>query len=313
MTVKIIAEPSGNHGGKLQNMMDLIGYAYESGADAFKPQCMKPENMALAGKTVKGGPWAGRDYYDLYKEAQTPWTWFPTMKDFCSSLGMEFMSSAYCTDSVDFLVDLGVSTIKIASFENIDYPFIRYAYEAMNGSLIISLGMATKDDARALRSLFPKASLLLCSSSYPAKISDYNLWRLTSIGDGISDHTMGSVCAVAAIASGAQIIEKHITLDTGTIDGHFSETNFGRFVKDCREAESCLGAAWGPFDGEETESRRSLWAICDIAKGEEFTPFNVKSLRPEGGLPPKHLPLIVGKKARVAINRGDAITDELIR
>jgi pseudaminic acid synthase len=329
----VIAELSGNHNGDIRRAFRLIEAAKAAGADAVKLQTYTPETMTIdhdgPGFKIKGGLWDGRQLYELYREAQTPWKWHPDLFEHAKKVGITCFSTPFDPSAVDFLETLGAPAYKIASFEIVDTPLIRHA--AKTGKpLVISTGMAEESEIEeAARAACDSGkggiALLHCISAYPAPAEEANLARipaLTSHYDcpiGLSDHTLGTEVAVAAAALGAAIIEKHLTLARadGGPDAAFSlePGEFQTLVKSARLAHAAIGRA----DAERVESekpnmlfRRSLYAVKDVAAGETLTAYIVRSIRPGYGLAPKHLPEILGHRAKKAIKRGTPMSLDFV-
>jgi pseudaminic acid synthase len=329
----VIAELSGNHNGDIRRAFRLIEAAKAAGADAVKLQTYTPETMTIdhdgPGFKIKGGLWDGRQLYELYREAQTPWKWHPDLFEHAKKVGITCFSTPFDPSAVDFLETLGTPAYKIASFEIVDTPLIRYA--AKTGKpLVISTGMAEESEieeaARAARDSDKGGlALLHCISAYPAPAEEANLARIPALAShydcpiGLSDHTLGTEIAVAAVVLGAAIIEKHLTLARadGGPDAAFSlePGEFQTLVKSARLAHAAIGRA----DAERVESekpnmlfRRSLYAVKDVATGETLTADNVRSIRPGYGLSPKHLPEILGRRAKKAIKRGTPMSLDLV-
>ena len=296
----IIAEMSANHLGSLERALKIVEAAADAGADAIKLQTWSPDTMCIdRGYTLRNGPWAGRTLFDLYREAWTPWEWHKDIFDYARILGLEPFSAAFDRESVDFLETLGVKRHKVASFELVDLPLIRYM--ASKGKpMILSTGMATFDEIwQALNACYEfsdhRALLLKCTSAYPADASDANLRTIEHIvgnGWGLSDHTQGIGVACAAVALGATMIEKHLTLarSDGGPDAGFSmePAEFKQLVVECRRAALARGRVhYGPGPNESTDLRRSLWVTRDMVPGEPLRlGFNVATARPALGLSP---------------------------
>jgi N-acetylneuraminate synthase len=274
--------------------------------------------------------WDGRQLADLYAEAMTPWDWTADLVAEARNLGMDWLSSPFDKTAVDFLEQFEIPMYKIASFELIDLPLIRYV--ASKGKpMIMSTGMSTIDEIdravkAATESGAQSVSILRCNSTYPAKSSEMDLAAIPkmmsewNISVGLSDHTLSSVTAIGAVALGASIIEKHITLlrSNGGPDGAFSlEPNeFAALVRDIREVALARGSErFGPSKSEMSglQFRRSLRAVADIKAGEKITPTNVRSVRPAGGLMPDDFASIDGSIAARDIAIGDPITRELLK
>ena len=332
--VYVIAELSANHGGSKARALEVIHAASEAGADAVKFQHYTAETITVRSDhpdfKVSGGTlWDGRQLADLYAEAMTPWEWTGDLVAEANKLGIDWLSSPFDNTAVDFLEQFNIATYKIASFELVDLPLIRYV--ASKGKpMIMSTGMSTVDEIDAAVKAAqgagaPQVSVLRCNSTYPAKSSEMDLAAIPvmisqwGIPVGLSDHTMTSVTAISAVALGATIIEKHITMrrSDGGPDGAFSlePAEFAAMIRDIREASSALGTArFGPSPSEvnSLKFRRSLRAISAISAGEAITEHNVRSVRPAGGLPPDDFSRVSGMKASRDIAVGDPITNDLL-
>ena len=333
--VYIIAEISANHGGSLEAALALVREAKAAGADAVKTQTYTADTLTLKSDReyfrIKGGTlWDGKTLYDLYAEAYTPWEWQPDLKRYAQELGMHFFSSPFDASAVEFLNGIGVQAYKVASFEIVDLPLLE-KIASYGKPLIISTGMASFDEiseaVQAVRNICPDipVALLQCASAYPAAPEDMNLRTLVDMAEkfsvpvGLSDHTLGSGAAIASVALGAAIIEKHLTLsrkDPGP-DSAFSmePKEFQEMVREIRSVEKALGAVnygCSPNEEKSRRFRRSLFIVADMNPGELFTKANVRSIRPADGLPPKHLCEILGRKARQQIKRGTPLTWDLI-
>jgi pseudaminic acid synthase len=332
--VYIVAELSANHNQDFEQAVRIIRAAKDAGADAIKLQTYTPDTMTLASDraefVIGGGTiWDGRNLHDLYGEAYTPWEWQPKLKQAAEELGMDCFSSAFDSSAVDFLEEMGVPAHKIASFELVDIPLIQKV--ARTGKpLIMSTGMATIEEIEeALQSArdagASQIALLKCTSAYPAPAEDMNLRTIPEMARrfgvpvGLSDHTMGIAAPVAAVALGACIIEKHLTLSRSTPgpDSAFSlePHEFKAMVDAVRTAEKALGMVHFGLSAKEEASRifrRSLFVVEDVKQGEAFTPANVRSIRPAHGLHPRHLPEVLGKSASREIRRGTPLTWEFV-
>ena len=331
----IIAEMSGNHNQSLDKALEIVEAAAKTGAQALKLQTYTADTMTL--DISEGGffirdeqsPWRGKSLYDLYNLAHTPWEWHAPIMERAQELGMICFSTPFDRSAVDFLESLNVPAYKIASFEIIDLPLIRYI--AKQGKpIILSTGMASlaeiDEAARTIREAGnDQIALLKCTSAYPAPPEEMNLRTIPHLAAafglpaGLSDHTLGIATSVAAVALGACIIEKHFTLsraDPGP-DSAFSlePHEFKAMVDAVRETEKTLGTVCYNISEHEKASRvfrRSLFAVKDVEAGEEFTEENVRSIRPGYGLPPKHLPIVLGRRAREKITRGTPLSWDLI-
>ena len=329
----VIAELSGNHNGQLERALRLIDVAKEAGADAVKLQTYTADTITIdhdgPGFTIEGGLWNGRRLHELYREAQTSWEWHPALFEHARKIGIACFSSPFDPSAVDLLDKLDAPAYKIASFEIVDVPLIRYA--AKTGKpLIISTGMAKAEEIAEATVAAREAgaggiALLHCVSGYPTPAEEANLSRIPALAAdydcpiGLSDHTLGTDVAVAAAALGAAIIEKHITLSRadGGPDASFSlePHELAALVRGVRTAHAALGRAdYGraPSEQGSITFRRSLYAVKDIAAGDALTNENVRSIRPGYGLSPKHLPDLLGRRARTAIARGTPMSFELV-
>jgi N-acetylneuraminate synthase len=281
------------------------------------------------GFTINGGLWDGQRLYDLYKEAQTPFEWHEAMFERARKLGVTLFSSPFDETAVDLLASLDAPAYKIASFEAVDLPLIAYVAR-LGKPMIISTGMASSEEIgdavkTAQENGCEELVLLHCVSSYPAPDEDSNIRTVPDLGDrydcvsGLSDHTHGSAVAVAAIALGGSVVEKHFTLARadGGPDAAFSlePHEFSTLVTDCKRAWRALGTA--SYDLQSCEKgnltyRRSLYAVADIPAGHTFSRENVRSIRPGFGLPPKFLPNVLGARASRHVPRGTPLSEDLI-
>lgn len=322
----IIGEISCNHCGSLDKAIALIDAAKYAGASAVKFQCYEPGDLTLdcdkPDFTIQSGPWTGRRLYELYSVAQTPRAWFPPLFNHARFIGIDMFASVFSAAAVDFLEKLGCPAYKIASFEIVDIPLIKYA--AKTGKpLIISTGMASDNEIfDAVEAADPKGArrniaFLSCISGYPSEVSDGNLQQLNflqqyTFRSGISDHTLGWEIPVAATAMGAQIIEKHLCLSRSdpTEDAGFS-LEPDEFRDMCKSVRS-IWKAMQPSEAKSEESsrqlRRSLYVVEDMKRGDKFTEQNVRSIRPGYGMLPKFLPRVLGKTAICDLERGTPLT-----
>ena len=330
----VIAEMSANHGQSFDKAVEIVHAAKDAGADAVKLQTYTPDTITIASDReefrVRGGTiWDGRNLHDLYGEAYTPWDWQPKLKKVAEALGMDLFSSAFDFTAVDFLEEMGVPAHKVASFELVDIPLIQKM--ARTGKpLILSTGMATVEEIEeALQSAreagATQIALLKCTSAYPAPVEEMNLRTIPEMARrfgvpvGLSDHTMGIAAPVAAVALGACIVEKHLTLSRSTPgpDSAFSlePQEFKAMVDAVRTAEKALGEVRFGLSGKEEASRafrRSLFVVQDVKKGEAFTVANVRSIRPGHGLHPRYLTEVLGKCAARDAERGTPLSWELV-
>jgi len=332
--VYVVAELSANHGGVYERAADLVRAAAAAGADAVKLQTYTPETMTIDCDRAEfrvgaGTPWEGRTLHDLYGEAQTPWEWQPKLKSLAESLGMALFSSPFDATAVAFLEKMDVPAYKIASFEIVDIPLIRRA-AATGKPVIMSTGMATFDEIREAVQAARAAgtagvALLKCTSAYPAPPAEMNLRTIPDLRDklgvvvGLSDHTMGSSVAVAAVSLGAAILEKHFTLtrsEPGPDQAFSMEPDeFAAMVRAIRDVEAALGEArYGPVGAEAATRvfRRSLFVVEDVEAGAELTSKNVRAIRPGHGLPPAEIDRVLGRKAKRRIERGTPLSWDLI-
>ncbi len=330
----IIAEMSANHAGSLERAKEIIHAAKESGADCIKIQTYTPDTLTIDCHNsyfqVEKGTWAGENLYSLYGKAYTPWDWQPLLKEEADKVGIDFLSTPFDRTAVDFLEEMGLDFYKIASFEMVDLPLITYV--AQQGKpIIMSTGMSTLEEIEeAVEAVYRTGNrqlvLLKCSSVYPADPSQMNLKTISDmigrfqIPVGLSDHSMGSLSAAAAVALGASVIEKHfcISREIENPDVSFSMTpqEFGEMVAHVRNTEAALGkAVYGVSKQEESSHvfRRSIFAVKDIAPGEVLTEENIRIIRPGYGLKPKYWGEVLGARASVAIERGTPITFDVIQ
>lgn len=314
----IICELSGNHNGSLDRALTLIDAAADTGCDAIKLQTYTANTLTINSRNpefmIKGGLWDGRNLYELYQEAQTPFEWHEALFERAAKRGATIFSTPFDESAADLLDDLGAPAFKIASFEATDLPLI--AYVARKGKpMIISTGLACLGEIEAAvgtarENGCEELVLLHCVSAYPAPSDQSNLRTLPHLAQsfgvvgGLSDHTYGTATSVASIALGGAVIEKHFTLSRadGGPDADFSlePDEFKRLVEDCKNAWMSLGQVnyrTKPAEEGNKIFRRSIYVTKDIAKGEVFTCDNIRSIRPGFGLPPTTLPDLLGKRA----------------
>jgi pseudaminic acid synthase len=332
--VYIIAELSANHEQNLDLAKRSIEAMKAAGADAVKLQTYRPESMTLDAdfpwfKTRESGPWAGQKLFDLYRKAYTPWDWHEELQQLAHSLGMDFFSSPFDFNAVDFLENLNVPLYKIASPEITDIPLIKKCAET-GKPIIFSTGIAAKEDIRlAIETCKAagnnKTAVLKCTTAYPTPFDELNLNQIKSLQKdfdsviGISDHSQGIEVPIAAVALEAKIIEKHFILDKAGdgLDKSFSldPNEFSQMVQAVRNTELALGNS-DYLIPESVKSGykpgRSLFAVQDIKKGEPFTEQNIRSLRPGIGLHPKYYYQILHKKNQKELTKGEPLSHEHI-
>lgn len=329
----VIAELSANHNGSLAAALDLVEAAAEAGADAVKIQTYRADTITIETDspefTIRGGLWDGRTLYELYEQAHTPWEWHAELFARARDVGITMFSSPFDFTAVDLLEELGAPAFKIASFEAVDLPLIRRVATA-GKPMIISTGMSDEAEIESAIGAARQAGcdeliVLHCVSGYPAPASDYNLRTLVDIGVrhdvvvGLSDHTLGNATAIAAIALGACVIEKHFTLDRdgGGPDDSFSlePRELKDLCRDCRTAWEALGDV--DYTRKKSEEgnlqfRRSLYVVADVEAGDAVTPENVRSIRPGFGLAPRHYDDILGRKFANDVPRATPVSWELL-
>jgi len=335
----IIAELSCNHLQDYDIAVKTIKAMAESGADAVKLQTYTPDTITLDSDNEdflikQGTVWDGKTLHDLYKNGYTPWEWFPKLQKLAHELGMEFFSSPFDESAVDFLEDLRVPAYKIASFEIVDIPLIKYA-ASKKKPMIISTGVSREEDIQkaveACKSVGnDKIILLKCTSAYPAAYEEMNLRTIPDLAErfgvlsGLSDHTHGIAVPTAAVALGANVIEKHFIIDRDikypngeySFDRGFSlePDEFAEMVKNVRRVEKSLGSVSYELKGDSKSAREfspSLYVAEDMKAGEIFTNENVRSVRPGFGMHPEKLPEILGKKATRDVKKGERMSGEL--
>ncbi|EAH7187368.1 pseudaminic acid synthase [Campylobacter lari] len=329
--VFIIAELSANHANSLEVALKTIQAAKKAGADAIKIQTYTPDSLTLNSNKkdfiIEGGLWHGRKLYELYEEAKTPYEWHEKLFECAKNEGLICFSSPFSKEDVNFLKQFNPPAYKIASFEVNDYDFVRYVAKE-NKPTLVSTGIAYKEELEMVVKIFqeennPNLILLKCTSAYPSQICDLNLNAIKTLQEkfktivGLSDHSEGFLAPTLAVALGAKVIEKHFILDKSlnSADAKFS-LDYEEFKQMCsmvRLSEQALGKSSLTIDDKTLKNRhfaRSLYASKDIKKGEVFTQENVKSIRPNLGLHPKFLPIILGKKASCDIEFGQALKKE---
>ena len=332
--VYIIAEMSASHGGKIENAFRIIEEAAKAGADCVKIQTYTADTLTINCTDdpyiIKGGLWDGYNFYQLYREAYTPWEWQSDLKKKCEEVGVDFLSTPFDPTAVDFLEELGVEFYKIASFELVDIPLIEYV--ASKGKpIVMSCGMGSIEEIEEALDACKRQNnenvvLLKCCSQYPAQYEDMNVSVIPDMKErfkkpvGLSDHSFGSLAPVVAVSMGAQIIEKHVCLnkEIESADAGFSMTmeEFAEMVKDVRNAAIIKGRPTYELTEHEKNGlggRRSLVAVKDIKEGEIFTKENVRSIRPAIGIKPKYYNHLLGKEAKKAYQFGEPISEVEIR
>lgn len=324
---------SANHAGSIERAKEIIHAAKESGADAIKIQTYTPDTMTIdCDKSffqIDSGTWEGENLYHLYEKAYTPWEWQPELKAEADRIGIDFFSTPFNNTSVDFLEGMEVPCYKIASFELVDIPLIKYV--ASKGKpIIMSTGMGNFEEieeaVEAIRSQGNnQIALLRCASAYPAITDEMNLCTMKDMGErfnvtvGLSDHSMGSVGAIAAVAMGAKIIEKHFCLsrDIENPDASFSmePEEFSQMVRDIRQVEKAIGSvSYGPSKQEESSVvfRRSIFVTRDIKAGEVFSEENIRVIRPGYGMHPREYEKVLGKRAKTDIEKGEPLNSNMV-
>ncbi len=329
----VIAELSANHNGKLETALRIIEEAKKAGADAVKLQTYKPDTITLNCDNedfkIRGGLWDGRTLYELYEEAHMPWDWHTPLFDRARQLGITIFSSPFDNTAIDLLEDLNAPAYKIASFEAVDLPLIKYA--ASTGKpMIISTGMADAEEIQeaidaAREGGCKQLAVLHCVSGYPAPAEDYNLRTIPDMIErfglvtGLSDHTLDNTTAITSVAMGASIIEKHFTLDRsgGGPDDSFSlePAELAALCQGAKIAWSALGRVdYGRKSSEQgnVKFRRSLYFVKDMKAGDVITQDCVRSVRPGFGLTPRHFDQLIGRKVRSDVSFATPVRWELV-
>ncbi len=329
--VFIVAEMSANHLQDYNRALEILHAAKEAGADAIKLQTYTPDTITIDSDTpyfrITGGTiWDGTTLYKLYQEAYTPWEWHQGLMEEAGKLGLVCFSSPFDPTAIDLMEQCQMPAYKIASYEITDIPLIRQA-ASKKKPMILATGVARESDIRlALDACLEEGNdqimLLKCVSAYPTPYEDVNLNTIPTLAKeygclmGLSDHTMGSAVAVASIALGARMVEKHLTLrrSDGGPDGAFSmePEEFARMVQDIRIVEKALGSSvyqLTPVQETEREGARSLFIVQDIPAGAALTPENIRSIRPGNGLPPVEYDRVLGKKASHDLKRGEPLEE----
>jgi pseudaminic acid synthase len=330
----IVAEVSGNHNQSYKRAVKIIDAAIEAGVDAIKLQTCSPDTLTIDSNKkwfrITKGPWRGQNLYQLYKKAYTPWDWQSKLKKYAEDKGVLLFSTPVDTTAVDFLENLKVKVYKIASFELVDTGLLERIGKTKK-PVIISRGMASLEEIKlALKILYKNGTrqiaILHCVSDYPADPKDMNLSTIPDLTKkfkvvtGLSDHTLGVTTSIAAVALGASIIEKHVTIkrSDGGPDAAFSlePKELRELVVAIREVEQSLGKPMYKVAKVEEKNiifRRSLFVIKDMKKGEKFTKENIRSIRPGYGLAPKYINKILNKIATKDIERGTPLSWKLIK
>lgn len=329
----IIAELSANHNGKLDTAMKIIEEAKKAGADAVKLQTYTADTITLNSDAeefqIHGGLWDGKSLYQLYQEAHMPWEWHKPLFEYASRLGITIFSSPFDNTAVDLLEDLNAPAYKIASFEAVDLPLIKYV--ASTGKpMIISTGMADAEEIQdaidaARQGGCKELAILHCVSGYPAPANDYNLRTIPDMIErfglvtGLSDHTLDNTTAIASVVMGAAILEKHVTLDRsgGGPDDSFSlePAELAALCRDSKTAWAALGKVdYGRKSSEQgnVKFRRSLYFVRDLKAGDVITADAVRSVRPGFGIAPKYLEEILGQSLNVNIRSGTPVTRDVL-
>jgi len=328
----IIAEMSANHAGDLNRAKEIIREAAKAGADCIKIQTYTPDTLTIDCSneffTVKNGTWEGENLYSLYGKAYTPWEWQKELKEEADRVGIDFLSTPFDTTAVDFLEEIGLEFYKIASFEIVDLPLLRYVASKQK-PMIISTGMATKEEIKeALEAVYStgnrKVALLKCSSAYPADPKDMHLSTIRDLKErfqvpvGLSDHSMGHFSASVAVSMGAKIIEKHFCLgrEIENPDASFSMTpaEFKEMTEAIRQIECAMGeVSYGPSKQEESSVvfRRSIFAIKDMKAGEYPTADSIRIIRPGYGAKPKYFDCLCGLRLKKDVAYGEPMTFDL--
>ena len=331
--VFIIAEMSANHCGDINLAKRIIAAAKDTGADAVKIQTYTADTMTIDSRReefrIRGGLWDGRYLYELYQKASTPWEWQPALKKYADEIGIPLFSTPFDKTAVDFLEKMNVPMYKIASFEAFDYSLIRYAAKC-GKPMMISTGISTLDEIQSAVDACRQVgnndiTLLKCTSSYPAKVEDMNLATISDmigrfgpqgVKIGLSDHSMSIIPPIIAVALGARVVEKHLTLDRslGGEDSGFSlnADEFAAMVDAVRNTELALGRVVYSINEKGRAFARSLFAVSDIRAGEVFTEKNIRSIRPFGGLHPGKIESVLGRRATCNIARGTPMRAEFV-
>lgn len=328
----VIAEMSANHAGSIENAKEIIHAAKESGADCIKIQTYTPDTITMNCHNqyfqIEGGTWEGENLYSLYGKAYTPWEWQAELFETATKVGLDFFSTPFDHTAVDFLEEIGMQFYKIASFELVDIPLIQYV--ASKGKpIIMSTGMGSlgeiEEAVNVIKEKNCPLALLKCSSAYPAIPDSMNLKTIPNMKEvfqvpvGLSDHSMGGVAAVTAVALGANIIEKHFCLsrEIENPDSSFSmePEEFKNMVRDIRDAERAMGKVCYTVTESEMQNRsfrKSIFVSKDIKKGEKLTKENIRVIRPGYGLKPKYYEQVLGMTALQDLEAGTPLDFKII-
>ena len=329
--VYVIAEMSANHGGTLENALEIVRQVAKTGADCLKIQTYTADSITIdcdkEDFQIHGGLWDGYKLYDLYTDASTPYEWQSEIKEECEKYGMDFLSTPFDNSAVDFLESIGIEAYKIASFELVDIPLIEYT-ASKGKQMIISCGMGNEEEieeaVEACRRVGNNEIVLLkCCSEYPANWEDMHLANISDMKKygvpvGLSDHSQGYLAAVVGVSLGACVIEKHVKLEgVESADSKFSMSipEFKEMVDKVKDAKKIVGnVQYGPTTGEESnlKFRRSLFAVESIKKGDILTEDNVRSIRPSKGLKPNMYKDIIGKRAAKNIEYGTPLSMDML-
>lgn len=329
----VICELSGNHNGSLERALALLDAAAATSCDAVKLQTYTPDTITLSSERpdfqITGGPWDGRTLHDLYGEAHTPYAWHAALFERARDRGVTIFSTPFDLTAIELLESLDAPAYKIASFEAVDLPLIAEVAR-LGKPMIISTGLASLDEigsaVEAARvNGCDELILLHCVSAYPAPVDEANVRTVPDLAakfgcvSGLSDHTLGSAAAIASIALGGCVVEKHFTLARadGGPDAGFSlePAEFTQLVRDCRDAWSSLGRVHYDVKGSEAANasfRRSLYVVADIAQGQTIGAEHVRSIRPGYGLPPADITSVLGRPAARDLQRGEALSWDMI-
>lgn len=330
--IYVIAEMSANHGGRLESALEIVRQAAKAGADCLKIQTYTADSLTIDCDNeyfkIHGGLWDGYKLYDLYQKAGTPYEWHKAIKNECEKCGIDFLSTPFDNNAVDFLEELGAEAYKIASFELVDIPLVEYT-ASKGKTMIISTGMANpneiQDAVNACRKVGNEQVILLkCCSEYPAPWPDMYLGNIPDMRNrfkvpiGLSDHSAGSLGAVVGVTLGACVVEKHVKIEgTESADSGFSMTidDFAQMVQDVRNAKLIAKSSdYSLSEGEKASTvfRRSIFVVKDIKAGEVFTEENIRVIRPGYGMKPKYYNEIIGKRAKRTFRPGDPLQEECV-